>query len=78
MDTLLLIGKVLLLSFLVVGCGVVIITYARKRRAGVRPWRNPYAAPYLDIYSGGPPQIPPPPTVAERPAAGDPPAPGRV
>lgn len=72
----LLIGKVLLLTFLIVACCALTITYFRRRRAGVRPWMNPYAAPYLGIYNGGLPEIPPPPTpVAERSADGEPPAP---
>ncbi len=75
--TMLLLGKVALLTFLVAACGVVVVTYVRRRRAGVKPWRNPYAAPYLDMYLGGLPQIPPPSTVIER-AAGDPPNPGAV
>lgn len=67
--TALLIGKVLLLSFLLVACGILVITYVRRRRSGVQPWKNPYAAPYLDMYSGGIPPIPPPPlTVCERSA----------
>lgn len=75
--TVLLIGKVLLLAFLIVACGALIITYIRRRRTGVQPWKNSYAAPYLDIYNGGLPPIPPPPTTShERLADGGPPARG--
>lgn len=71
--TALLVAKVLLLGFLIVGCGILTVTYVRRRRAGVQPWRNPYAAPYLDMYHGGLPPIPPPPSSAyERPADGEP------
>ena len=75
--TALLVGKALLLAFLVVAGGVLIVTYVRRRRAGVQPWKNPYAAPYLDIYGGGLPPIPPPPLTAyERSADGNPPGQG--
>ena len=75
--TALLIGKVLLLALVVVGCAVLVITYLRRRRAGVQPWKNPQAAPYLDIYRGGLPPIPPPPQPAgERLTDGEPPAGG--
>lgn len=73
--TALLIGKVLLVAFLIVACGILTFTYVRRRRAGVQPWKNPQAAPYLDIYRGGPPPIPPPPPAHQRFADGDPPAP---
>jgi hypothetical protein len=73
----LLIGKVLLLGSLIVGCTVLTITYVRSRRAGVRPWRNPTASPYLDMYGGGLPPIPPPPqTAQERCSDGEPPTQG--
>ncbi|QLL07442.1 hypothetical protein [Mycobacterium vicinigordonae] len=67
----LIIGKVLLLGFIIVGCGIVISAYVRRRRAGVRPWRNPYAAPYLDIYDGGRPPMPPPPPAITEPGCDD-------
>lgn len=67
--TALLVAKALLLGFLIVGCGVLTVTYVRRRRAGVQPWRNPYASPYLDVYRGGlPPVAPPPSSAYERPA----------
>ncbi|MEB4209842.1 hypothetical protein [Mycobacterium sp. 94-17] len=74
--TALLVLKVLLVAFLVVGCGVLTVRYVRRRRGGVQPWKNPYAAPYLDIYRGGSSPIPPPSTVCERSADGDPAARG--
>jgi hypothetical protein len=75
--TALVIGKVALVAFLIVGFGVLVIAYVRRRRAGVQPWKNPQAAPYLDIYCGGLPPIPPPPQPAEdRFANGGPPARG--
>ncbi|MCK8644151.1 hypothetical protein [Mycobacterium colombiense] len=73
--TALLVAKALLLGFLIVGCGILAVTYVRRRRAGVQPWRNPYAAPYLDMYLGGLPPIPPPPSSSyERSAGGEPPS----
>lgn len=76
--TVLLVGKALLLTFLVVACGVVVITYIRRRRAGVRSWVNPYAAPYLGMETGHVPEVPPPSPVAERSAGYPPPGfPGR-
>lgn len=75
--TALLVAKALLLGFLIVGCGILAVTYVRRRRAGVQPWRNPYAAPYLDMYLGGLPPIPPPPSSSyERSAGGEPPSRG--
>jgi|SRR5436309_7175841 len=65
------VGKVLLLAFLIVACSVVAIIYVRRRRAGVQPWKSPTASPYLDVYRGGTPPIPPPPqTLDERSADG--------
>jgi hypothetical protein len=70
--TALLVAKALLLGFLIVACGALTVTYVRRRRAGVQPWKNPYAAPYLDMYQGGMPPVPPPPSTAhERPADGE-------
>ncbi|WP_082942881.1 hypothetical protein [Mycobacterium sp. 852002-40037_SCH5390672] len=75
--TALLVAKALLLGFLIVACGVLTVTYVRRRRAGVQPWENPYASPYLDTYRGGLPHVPPPPLTAyERPADGEPPGRG--
>ncbi|MDM4139329.1 MULTISPECIES: hypothetical protein [Mycobacterium] len=75
--TALLVAKALLLGFLIVACGALIVTYVRRRRSGVQPWQNPYAAPYLDLYRGGLPPVPPPPSMAyERSADGEPPARG--
>lgn len=74
--TALLIGKVLLVVFLIVACGALTITYVRRRRAGIQPWRNPQASPYLDLYQGGLPATPPPPPAHEHPADGEPPGPG--
>jgi hypothetical protein len=72
--TALLIAKALLLGVLIVACGALIVTYVRRRRAGVQPWENPYASTYLDMYRGGLPPVPPPPATAyERPADGEPP-----
>lgn len=63
--TALLIGKVLLLAFLLVAVGIVAFTYVRRRRAGVQPWTNPHAAPYLDLYRGQIPPAPMPPQLPE-------------
>lgn len=72
-----LVAKALLLAFLIVACGVVVVTYVRRRRAGVRPWQNPYAAPYLDVYRGPLLPVPPPPAMTyERSADGEPPGRG--
>ena len=70
----LLIGKVLLVAFVAVACIVVAIIYVRRRRAGVQPWKNPEASPYLDIYRGGLPSVPPPPQAARARPDGEPPA----
>jgi hypothetical protein len=71
--TAVLVAKALLLAFLIVACGVLVVTYVRRRRAGVRPWQNPYAAPYLDVYRGALPRVPPPPEMTyERSADGEP------
>lgn len=72
--TALLIAKALLLGFLIVACGALTVTYVRRRRAGVQPWENPYASPYLDIYRGGLPPIPPPPSTAYERSADDQPS----
>lgn len=75
--TALLVAKALLLGFLIVACVALTVTYVRRRRAGVQPWQNPYAAPYLNMYSGVLPPVPPPPsTSCERSADGQPPAQG--
>nr|WP_084264301.1 hypothetical protein [Mycobacterium avium] len=74
--TALLIGKVLLVVFLVAGCAALTITYVRRRRAGVKPWTNPEASPYLDLYRGGLSPTPPPPPAHDRAAGEDPPARG--
>jgi hypothetical protein len=51
--------KVALLGFLVLGCGVFVITYIRKARRGGRPRQsNPYAAGYLNSVRGGVPPTP--------------------
>lgn len=39
--TALLIAKALLLDVLIVACGALIVTYVRRRRAGVQPWETP-------------------------------------
>lgn len=39
--TWLLIGKLVLLGFIAVGCSALVVTYVRRRRAGVRPMRDP-------------------------------------
>jgi hypothetical protein len=73
--TALLVGKVLLLGFLLVAIGVLVVTYVRRRRKGVQPWVNPQASPYLDVYRGSrTPILPPATNVAERSADGQPPA----
>lgn len=74
--TALLVAKALLLAFLIAACGILIVTYVRRRRADVQPWQNPYAAPYLDIYRGGLPAVPPPSMTYERSADGEPPTRG--
>lgn len=55
----LLLGKVALLAFLVLGCSVLVITYLRKSRGGFPPRSaDPYASPYLDLMHGGVPPTP--------------------
>ncbi|EFG79739.1 hypothetical protein HMPREF0591_0360 [Mycobacterium parascrofulaceum ATCC BAA-614] len=58
--TALLIGKVLLLAFLLVACGAVAVGCVRSRRTGVQPWKVPNASPYLGMYRRGLPSTPPP------------------
>jgi hypothetical protein len=54
----LMLGKIALIAFLVLGCSVLVITYMRKSR-GVPPRStNPYASPYLDLMHGGVPPTP--------------------
>lgn len=54
-----LIGKVALVAFIVLGCAVLVIAYVRKRRS-VRPVRDPSLSGYADVVYGGVPPIPQP------------------
>ncbi|MGE2818022.1 hypothetical protein ACQI5H_23195 [Mycobacterium heidelbergense] len=57
--TWLLIGKMALLSFLVLCCTVLVVTFVRNaRRVGPLRYPNPYASGYLDLIHGGVPPTP--------------------
>lgn len=69
-DTWIIVGKIALLSFLVLGPATVVITYIRRRRDGVTGWRPPNGSQYPDALGGGLPSMPAPDIddpAAERP-----------
>ncbi|WP_222622198.1 hypothetical protein [Mycolicibacterium fluoranthenivorans] len=59
-DVWLTVGKIALLSFLVLGPATVVITYLRRSRSGVSGWRPPNGSQYPDALGGGAPSIPSP------------------
>ncbi|BBX66186.1 hypothetical protein MSAS_53600 [Mycobacterium saskatchewanense] len=65
--TLLLIGKIALVAFLIVGCSVLLVTYLRKRPpGGPGPQSDPNAEGYLGLYRGRVAPTPKPESVVEQ------------
>jgi hypothetical protein len=70
MASLILIGKVALVAFVVLGCTVLVFAYLRKRRT-VRPVRDPSLSGYADVVYGGVPPTPQPEWAEWAEASGD-------
>ncbi|MEE6176510.1 hypothetical protein [Mycobacterium sp. 050134] len=65
--TLVLLGKIALVGFLVAGCTVLLVTYLRKRPpGGLGPQSDPNAEGYLSLYRGRVAPTPKPEWVVER------------
>jgi len=51
--SLLVLGKIALVVFLVLGCSALVISYLRRRpKGGPQPLSDPNASGYLDLYGG--------------------------
>jgi hypothetical protein len=70
MASAILIGKVALVAFIVLGCTVLVIAYVRKRRS-VRPVRNGSLSGYAEVAYGGVPPTPRPEWAEGAEAPGD-------